>query len=421
MMSIENDIKILAVILLFILSISLLIYKKKNITILYKFIAMTIFLNLLLSVLSPGFSILNWISFESIDVSNRTANLWGERAHIGDLLAGHFIALLFIGLLFVVDKQTQSIGQMNKSLELSDEAIKQQSQDSQIQSVELAKQSDESEKQSIELAKQSEESKNQTEVFKFQREEMEAQRREMLSQRKEMVAQRKEMKAQSFNNKFFEILNLFNNIIGNFQYSQDRLTKDDKVQTVIYMKKDVLKQLKVNLLNSIRCINIGTIDIKRRINKIETLEQFQPIFNQFNKVYDTTFKYYFINLYQILQYIKINEEADLKNAKNDESKETVKEFYKSYANIVRAQLSRNELVMLFYNAYMIQDTVNSDKYIKIIEHFSLFEHLTYTDLDIRTSDFTLVDQLLVKYDESAFGQNIALLKKREFLLDESLI
>lgn len=108
------------------------IYPIKEIDKPYKIIIFLILLNLLLTIFSPNFSLINLLSLESnlIIKENNTTDFWAMRGQIGDLIAGHFTALAFIGILI-------NITQMRRSLDKQDEAIKIQQKEMQNQQVEM--------------------------------------------------------------------------------------------------------------------------------------------------------------------------------------------------------------------------------------------------------------------------------------------
>lgn len=102
--------------LVFVVLGGALINQIKNIPSIYKFLIYIILLNLLLTILSPKISLFSLLAYESIGTNN-PIDFWSIRGQIGDLLAGHFAALAFIGLLI-------NITQMKTSLEKQDKAIK---------------------------------------------------------------------------------------------------------------------------------------------------------------------------------------------------------------------------------------------------------------------------------------------------------
>ena len=218
------------------------------------------------------------------------------------------------------------------------------------------------------------------------------QQKELQQSRKEFKGQKESLENQEFDNKFFQMLNLLNNIILNLSSSGEK-------------GKKVFNFLIYRLVEDLK------IPDSPYVNKQEhNLKRFKQYFEIYNDTYDTSFKYYFLNLYQILNYIKKNSSDEY--------------ILKEYTNIVRAQLSKNELILLFFNGIgVIQFSGNSYK--NIIEDYALFEHLTYSDLT-KFSEVNkdtcmyhlkdLVNILLVEYKETAFGNNIKLIEERNKLL-----
>jgi len=220
---------------------------------------------------------------------------------------------------------------------------------------------------------------------RLQKEELKEVKKEFEEQTKALENQQKEMLIQSFDNKFFQMLNLFNNIIDSLNYRQRipsmnvtcdsrGMHKREQPELKIYEKREVLVRIK-NILEK---------------ENFQTREGFQTKFNGLNQEYDTTLKFYFINLYQVLKYIDMHLK-DIKEAKN-------------YTNIVRAQLSKDELVLLFYNAIGVIP-FSEKKYKVLVEKYAFFEHLTYKDLTKNNNSKKVIDILLKEYDLDAFGTN----------------
>jgi len=231
----------------------------------------------------------------------------------------------------------------------------------------------------------------------IQQKELRDSRIEFKGQKEALQLQQSEMQIQSFDNKFFQMLNLFNDIKKQLHIEDDEL----------------FKQLVSNF--------------KSIMNKKDFNERFIEINNQ----HDTTFKYFFLNLYQLMNYI------DTK-APNEDMK-------KNYTNIIRAQLSKDELILLFYNCIGIEK-ISGNKYIELVNKYAFFEHVTYEDLFFRRDkNFTLegvnfdwenpnitpesnivpeyIDngnflyELLNKYSIYAFGKNTDLLKRRNIITE----
>ncbi len=322
------------------------VYKNTLIRVL-AFIAFGILIHLLLTVISPSWTPLLILAIDDINTTTTTSDLWSIRGQIGDVLAGHFTALAVIGLAI-------TITQMKESLDKQDKLLDEQKSSSQKQINIL-----------IEENNEAKERHNAT----------------MDSQKEITDAQLAELNKQSFENQFFQRLEIFNKVI-------DNLLLSDKSNI------EVIRELHRHLL----CDYLQDSVYKK-------LEDFQEDFNDFNNEFDTTFKYYFINLYQLIKFVDDKYGKDKKEAT-------------MYINLIRAQLSKDELVLLFYNACMIEK-FSGNNYKILVERYAFFEHLRYEDLKKckeKDTDYnTMADILIRIYKKEAFGTNIALEKKWEDL------
>lgn len=149
-----NVLRIIMVIVIIIITLSLLRKKNVNPLPLYKFIFALIFFNLILTILNPGYSFVNMLSFDEIvhksifeqlnnpnNEENKT--FWEIRGQIGDVLSGHFTALAFIGLLWSLQLQRESIKQMQESINQNTDVIKLQNKSILMQKEEVNKQTKE--------------------------------------------------------------------------------------------------------------------------------------------------------------------------------------------------------------------------------------------------------------------------------------
>ena len=81
---------------------------------------------------------------------------------------------------------------------------------------------------------------------------------------------------------------------------------------------------------------------------------------------------------------------------------------KEYTNMLRAQLTKNQLVLLAYNAIGVQDFATND-YQLLVEKYSFFEHLRYNDFCENANIIQTVNTILVKYADKAFDKNQGLI------------
>ncbi len=234
-------------------------------------------------------------------------------------------------------------------------------------------------------------------TIKIQKEELE-------ETREEFKKQREIMDLQQFDNKFFQMLNVFNDVIKNIKSFNDGY-KDGNSMQFQYLRKNILQEF-------------DNVQIDAFIEKYEEI----------NATYNLSLKYYFLNLYQVLNYIDTDYPIDSFEEK------------KKYANIVRAQLTKDEVVLLLYNCIGIQH-ISGMRYKELVEKYAFFEHISYRDLlscdsnnfydknrafselekicndELKKYDpirgegiqfpcnYKISNYLLLQYDEMAFGSN----------------
>lgn len=209
------------------------------------------------------------------------------------------------------------------------------------------------------------------------------QQSELKQSREEFKGQKESLENQEFDNKFFQMLNLLNSIGDKLPLNID----DKKLKG-----KDIFEYLKENLYNMIS--NSYTQDITHKSLNEDKFLYFKNEFNNFNNEYDTTFKYYFLNLYQILKYIDTYSNNEIEG--------------KEYTNMLRAQLTKNALILLAYNAIGVQN-YTTNQYQLLVEKYAFFEHLRYDDFCEYENLIGIIKTILAKYDDKAFGNNLDLI------------
>ncbi len=80
------------------------------------------------------------------------------------------------------------------------------------------------------------------------------------------------------------------------------------------------------------------------------LEFVKKKYSIFWKYYANYLGDYFRNIYHILKYISDEKEKELETANDSSKKNMIKEKYKKYADILQSQMSYSELFFMFYNA-----------------------------------------------------------------------
>lgn len=190
----------------------------------------------------------------------------------------------------------------------------------------------------------------------YQREELKLQRKELNEQKLEFREQNKTLKRQRFENTFFNMLSLQQEIVANISFDEVKTIFDFNAHTqdeqrTSYNGRALFRELYLNLKVS--------IDRKHSYQGVKDAIKAND-YGVYSYISATTrFDHYFRHLYRIFKYV---DTSDL--IPDDERYE--------YACIVRSQLSDYELVMLFYNCL----TSNGrEKFKPLIEKYVIFNNL----------------------------------------------
>lgn len=197
----------------------------------------------------------------------------------------------------------------------------------------------------------------------IQSEELNDTRREIAKQTVQFSSQTDAMYKQSFENTFFQLLGLNNEIV-----------KSATVNISVNDKNG----------NGIRLSGEGREVFKEYRDYFSIFKEqhyYVPIgdtYEIFHNEVDDVLGHYFRSIYQAL---KLIDGALLDNVQK-----------KEYANMLRAQLSKHELEMLFYNCL---SKLGSVKFKPMLEKYEFFEHLSpLVNID---------DKHLTEYNISVFG------------------
>lgn len=158
--------------------------------------------------------------------------------------------------------------------------------------------------------------------------------------------QEEHMSIQGFENTFFKMLELHNNIVENLTYCNRESSISTQGKEVF---EDIYKWFL--LQNEQFYLDIGYI---------ERYKEF--IYNNHNQILG----HYFRNLYQILKFIKEQEER----LNFDSSR---------YSNLLRAQLSSYELILLFFNCF--EGVSDDGQFKKLLIKFSFLQHFPIKSIE----------------------------------------
>lgn len=194
----------------------------------------------------------------------------------------------------------------------------------------------------------------QKEELKLQREELQQTREELKGQREEFEEQNKTLKRQRFENTFFNMLSLQQEITNNLFY-QDEKENEQTITQHTYKGREVFKEIYENATVKYE----GLIYPKNTGLKLVLKHNG---YNAYTAIADTTrFDHYFRNLYRIFKYIDTTDLIDQN------------ERYQ-YACIVRSQLSDYELIMLFFNC--LSDN-GKEKFKPLIEKYAILKNIRH--------------------------------------------
>ena len=212
----------------------------------------------------------------------------------------------------------------------------------------------------------------QKEELKLQREELAQTREELKGQRAEFEEQNKTMRRQRFENTFFNMLSLQQEIVANLSFEYDK-------NVMISLRRMLDGQETPKTQTRGREVFMAMYEnAKIDYNGKQYGSGIRDIINNFGyAVYSdigttTRFDHYFRHLYRIYKYIDSSDLID-----DDERY--------GYACIVRSQLSDYELVMLFYNCLTSNGRA---KFKPLIEKYVIFNNLravSYTHLTLPTN------------------------------------
>lgn len=225
----------------------------------------------------------------------------------------------------------------------------------------------------------------QNEDLNLQRKELALQRQEIAQTNKELKLQRAEMQEQNktimlqrFENTFFSMLEMQQKIVADLKYESE--------ETGEYKGRDVFDRMYKNFYD------YAFVD--KRGHRYKHLTKDSPI-DAFMECYGFAISSgqirYFDHLYRILKYIDFAECLEYQERYN-------------YVCILRAQLSKPELLMLFY--FCLYE--KSHRLKKLMEKYAFFKH-------IRSNRFVIVarkDNVLSEnhyklYAPSAYEENAA--------------
>ncbi|MGX5515375.1 putative phage abortive infection protein [Bacillus cereus] len=177
------------------------------------------------------------------------------------------------------------------------------------------------------------------------------QRQELELQRKELQDTRDVFKLQQFENTFFNMITLNNDIITNMKIDIGKIS--GKESDSPSSGRDSFS----NLYSELTCVFSN-----KDMYTGEGLEKIINSYEIFFSSYQDSIGHYFRNLYRITKFIHENETLSKKQKQN-------------YIGILRAQLSTYELLLIFYNGL---SEYGSEKFLPLIKQYNLLDNINNT-------------------------------------------
>ena len=204
----------------------------------------------------------------------------------------------------------------------------------------------------------------QKEELKLQREELAQTREELKGQREEFEEQNKTMKRQRFENTFFNMLSLQQEIVANLSYeyyASSNICPHSIPEEIFYKGAPKVQLVGRKTFEGIYKHAIIEYNGARHSDGIvKILKQNGYIAYPVISV-TTRFDHYFRHLYHIYRFVDTSDLIEDSERYN-------------YACIIRSQLSDYELVMMFYNCLTSNGRA---KFKPLIEKYSVFNNLRF--------------------------------------------
>ena len=187
----------------------------------------------------------------------------------------------------------------------------------------------------------------------LQRKDLKLQRKEMKQQTQEFSKENETLKIQRFENTFFNMLSQFQEVVNNLKCS--RPDKSGKIETVV--GREFFEDAFLSIINEHRFDTEGT---RAKYEGMKKVIELYGINGYTQSDIPPYFDHYFRLLYRILKYVYKNPQLS-----------GFEEEY-GYTSILRAMLSRYELVWLYYNGL---SEYGRDKLKILIERYAMLKSL----------------------------------------------
>ncbi|MCK6429690.1 MAG: putative phage abortive infection protein [Burkholderiaceae bacterium] len=176
--------------------------------------------------------------------------------------------------------------------------------------------------------------------LQLQRKELALTRAELEGQKLQLQMQNDTLRRQNFENTFFQLLGLHSDILNAIDLQKDGRTTRGR---------DCFRAFSRRLHGEL-------VDYRNRIPNWSEEERINAAYKKFFEEHQSEIGHYFRSLYNIVKFVK---QSDVRDKR-------------LYTNLIRAQLSSYELVMLFYNCI---SALGREKFKPLVEEFALLKTL----------------------------------------------
>lgn len=231
----------------------------------------------------------------------------------------------------------------------------------------------------------------QKKELELQREELKETRKEIKGQKEQLEAQNQTLQKQNFESSFFQLLRVHNDIVNSIEVSV-YLGGNRTVYQGRQCFGRMLDEFRNNYDGAEERFHAEwkeNPDEARQVRLQWINEKYEELFDK----YQSQVGHYFRNLYNVVKFV--DQESDFLQDYEDK---------KYYTNLIRAQLSRDELGLLFYNCLSDRGA----KFKVLVEKYALLEDMDFKKLVEKYGDYSkaiINEEHKSLYAESAYGES----------------
>jgi hypothetical protein len=190
------------------------------------------------------------------------------------------------------------------------------------------------------------------------------------------------LKIQRFENTFFQLLSLHHELVDklNFDFSNPKQSLGKREVLSRAFNDLKLKLLRANQSRTLGDFGTYNYSLKLPENIEVSKERMNKVYREFYyDDYKQILSHYFRNVYHIFKFIY----------KSELIKKSKKQFY---ASLVRAQLSSDELYIIFYNS--LQEGLGYPNFLFLIQEFDIMQNFDFRIIEERLFHKEIYENLL---------------------------